>query len=187
MRLTVSFSHKMSGKPLLFAIVFLFVTAWVPCFEATLHWNPASFWDMRNPRYFLYYVITFKERGGRGGSENSIILVHIYVYNKGGQNDNVCLLLVKFSYAYRERGEKKGVKNLWKYAYVIYKCLPRQWDRNSGPLQQVEVEEPVVQALSQDLGMKILKFVRLEEHYVYIYISNNELKLILKAEHSYFF
>merc|ERR1711971_1124760 len=72
----VSVSRKMSGKTLLFAIVFLFV-AWVPCFEATLHWNPASFWDMRNPR---------------------------------------------------------------------------QWDRDSGPLQQVEVEEPVVQALSQDLG-----------------------------------
>ena len=78
------------------------------------------------------------------------------------KGDNVCLLLVQFSYAYRERGEKKGVKNLWKYAYVIYKCLPRQWDRNSGPLQQVEVEEPVVQALSQDLGMKNFKVEWLE-------------------------
>ena len=78
----------------------------------------------------------------------------------------------------------KGVKNLRKYAYVIYKHLPRQWDRDSGPLQQVEVEEPVVQALSQDLGMKFFKFVWLEEHYVYIYILNNELKLILKAGHS---
>ena len=68
--------------------------------------------------------------------------------------------------------------------YVIYEYLPRQWDRDSAPLQQVEVEEPLVQALSQDLGMKILKFVWLEEQYVYIYISNNEFKLILKVEHS---
>merc|ERR1712203_865390 len=72
----VSVSRKMSGKTLLFAIVFLFVAAWVPCFEATLHWNPTSFWDIRNPR---------------------------------------------------------------------------QWDRENGPLQ-VEIEEPIVQALSPVVG-----------------------------------
>ena len=80
---------------------------------------------------------------------------------EGGQNDNICLLLVLYLCLQRE-----GVKNLWKCAYVIYECLPRQWDRDSGPLQQVEVEEPVVQALSQDLGMKNFEFVWLEENYV---------------------
>ena len=70
----------MSGKTLFFIIVFLFVAAWVPCFEATLYWN--ILWNMRNLR---------------------------------------------------------------------------QWDRNSGPLQQVKVEKPVVLALSRDLGMKNFK------------------------------
>ena len=93
------FSHKMSGKTLIFTIVFLFVAAWVPCFEATLHWN--ILWDMRNLR---------------------------------------------------------------------------QWDRNSGPLQRVKVEKPVVQAHSRNLGMKNFKIGRLS--------LNNELKLILKAEDS---
>ena len=95
------FSPKMSGKTLVFVIVFLFVATWVPCLEATLYWN--ILWDVRNLK---------------------------------------------------------------------------QWDRNSGPLQQVEVEEPVVQALSQDLGMKNFKFVWLEENHVYIYFWSNELKLI---------
>ena len=75
----MTFSRKMCRrKQLLIATVFLFIAiAWVPCFEATLHWNPASFWDIRNPR---------------------------------------------------------------------------QWDRENGPLQ-VEIEEPVVQALSPVVGM----------------------------------
>ena len=70
----------MSGKTLSFMIVFLFVAAWVPRFEATLYWN--ILWDMRNLK---------------------------------------------------------------------------QWDRNSGPLQRVKVEKPVVQALSRNLGMKNFK------------------------------
>merc|ERR1712083_721473 len=47
-----TFSCKMwRRKQLLIATVLLFVAiAWVPCFEATLHWNPTSFWDIRNPR-----------------------------------------------------------------------------------------------------------------------------------------
>ena len=39
----------------------------------------------------------------------------------------------------------------------------KQWDRNSGPLQQVKVEKPVVEALSQDLGIKDFKISWLEE------------------------
>ena len=90
----MSVSRKMSGKTLLFAIVFLFVAAWVPCFEATLHWN--ILWDMRNLR---------------------------------------------------------------------------QWDRNSGPLQQVKVEKPVVLALSRDLGMKNFKIACLELKLIIISIQ----------------
>ena len=52
--------------------------------------------------------------------------------------------------------------SMFKNKYVIYEYLSRQWDRDSGPLQQVEVEEPVVQALSQDLGMKNFKVEWLE-------------------------
>ena len=79
---------------------------------------------------------------------------------------------------------KMMIKNIWSLsnlALVLYLCLQRgeegeggkksvkmclrniwmsplrQWDRDSGPLQQVEVEEPVVQAFSQDLGMKNFK------------------------------
>ena len=38
------------AKVLLSATVLLLIAAWIPCFEATLHWNPTSFWDIRNPR-----------------------------------------------------------------------------------------------------------------------------------------
>merc|ERR1711997_124981 len=48
----VTFSFKMwQRKQLFIATVLLFVAiAWVPCFEATLSWNPASFMDIRNTR-----------------------------------------------------------------------------------------------------------------------------------------
>ena len=49
----------------------------------------------------------------------------------------------------------------------------KQWDRNSGPLQQVKVEKPVVLALSRDLGMKNFKIACLELKLIIISILLN--------------